>query len=274
MNVRKPVIWLWLYAIAVLWVGLQSFSSKTSASSTVVEEQKYQLRVGDAGQRKRNGTATQAEKLPINDDDMRQNRPAVVAMGEREGPGDLDAILEDKLGTMSARISSLEERLSQLEASSRGAQHVVDSNNTLYKWNGTSSHTTTPGPNWFCASDLEKLQSARDKWKQRTQDDSTASTSVDQLYCALWLSLSALALRHKRSGNPRYPSLSFLSKARTYAHTCLLGAVGSPYDLFQSARSAYSHTTTMQSLEDAGPQLSEIYDIGFNRVPVLAKSVY
>jgi len=160
MNVRKPVIWLWLYAIAVLWVGLQSFSSETSASSTVVEEQKYQLRVGDAGQRKRNGTATQAEKLPINDDDMRQNRPAVVAMGEREGPGDLDAILEDKLGTMSARISSLEERLSQLEASSRGAQHVVDSNNTLYKWNGTSSHTTTPGPNWFCASDLEKLQSA------------------------------------------------------------------------------------------------------------------
>lgn len=27
-------------------------------------------------------------------------------------------------------------------------------------------------------------------------------------------------------------------------------------------------------LEDAGPPLSEIYDIGFNRVPVLAKSAF
>ena len=42
----------------------------------------------------------------------------------------------------------------------------------------------------------------------------------------------------------------------------------------QGERSRQQEQDQFQLLEDAGPPLSEIYDIGFNRVPVLAKSAF
>ncbi|EJK76472.1 hypothetical protein THAOC_01768 [Thalassiosira oceanica] len=160
MNVRKPVYivaWLLLAgaACASTWRLLNLLSLETSLSSNVVED------LNDLKQR--GIPLMQAKEQSINDDKQQQNKSGAVALGERIN--DLNPMLEVKLDTMSAQISSLQERLSQLEQASsrsRGAQHVVDSNNTVSNWNSTSSHTTTttPGMKWYCASDLKKLRNA------------------------------------------------------------------------------------------------------------------
>ena len=55
---------------------------------------------------------------------------------------------------------------------------------------------------------------------------------------------------------------------------CLLLSLPALRPLFDKIPRGERNDSKDQAQEDAGPPLSEIYDIGFNRVPVLAKSAF
>ena len=128
-----------------------------------------------------------------------------IALGERKAPH-LDATLLEKLDTISAQISSLEERLSYLEASSRGSQHDEHSHKTLSNWNGTTSQATSAsGVKWYCANNMEELRNAcrRESGVECTQETRATDCQSDEgcmgIDC-LWVPEKCSVQRKKNDG--------------------------------------------------------------------------